>query len=489
MAEVIHPEYDLVVAGGGMAGVCAALAAARHGLRTALLEKGPVLGGESSSQVRRPILGADVWGRRPHARETGILEELRLEYAARNPDRRWEAWDALLEEWVRREPTLSLYLNAPLGTVEIGEGGFITAVTLRQGTEAVRLTAALFADCTGDGELGVKAGADHRSDAERGVEYGESLAAPAARGEPGPRRLIGDVTLTENDLREGRVFEDEVAYGGWPLSPVYAWDDARAEAHGEEWLDRIYSIPLRSLYSRNVPNLFMAGSIASTTAVAHRSTGVMGTGAAMGQAVGVAAALCRKHGTDLKTVAERHIREVQQALIKDDATLVGHLSEDPHDLARFSRAVATNKLGPEFIPSNVINGLTRPTEDWPQMWASDPKVGLPTNVEIDFVERRVVNAVYLTFDTGLSRPLALTDDEGELSKMAWGPQPETVRDYTILAGLTTRWNPVVEVRGNVQRRRMHRFDEVRVNRMRVVVHATNGIDHARIFEVRCYKEE
>jgi hypothetical protein len=150
--------------------------------------------------------------------------------------------------------------------------------------------------------------------------------------------------------------------------------------------------------------------------------------------------------------------------------------------------VATNKLEVDTIPSNVINGLTRPTEDWPQLWASHPKNGFPTNIEIDFVERRIIDTVYLTFDTGLSRPLTITDDSQRRDQMVNGPQPETVRDYTVLAGLTTQWNPIVEVKGNTQRRRVHHFDPVRVNRIRVVVHATNGADHGRIFEVRCYRE-
>src|SRR5690349_20582476 len=128
-------EFDFVVAGGGMAGICAALAAARLGLRTALVERQEAFGGDAGRLVRRPILGSDVWGYRPNGRETGILEELRLENAARNPNHDWEACDGLLEERLRDEPTLSLFLNYALGHVEIGEGGFIEAVTVAQGDE------------------------------------------------------------------------------------------------------------------------------------------------------------------------------------------------------------------------------------------------------------------------------------------------------------------------------------------------------------------
>jgi succinate dehydrogenase/fumarate reductase flavoprotein subunit len=83
--ETLHRiETDIVVA-GGMAGVCAAIAAARHGARVVLAQSRPVLGGNSSSEVRMTIGGAAFSGRRANARETGILEELRLEDAVRNP--------------------------------------------------------------------------------------------------------------------------------------------------------------------------------------------------------------------------------------------------------------------------------------------------------------------------------------------------------------------------------------------------------------------
>jgi hypothetical protein len=487
MAEVTD-YFDFIVVGGGLAGVCAAVAAARHGVRTALIEREAVLGGEANSVHRRPILGSDVWGHRPHGRETGLLEEIRLENAVRNPDHDWKLWEALLEEWVTREDALTLSLGTDLGRVETGEGGFITGVTATREGNELSLSASLYADCTGDGELGLKAGADPCHDNESSAGSGETPSPEARVASSSAHRLLGDVVLTEADLREGRIFEDEAAYGGWPLTPEWDWSEEIAAAHPDLWIPRMYGIPLRSLYSRNVPNLLMAGGVASTTATARYSTGVMGAGATMGQAVGTCAYLCKKHGTDPRTVAGRHIGELQQTLLKDDAYLVSRVSEDMYDLARFSRAVATNKLEPDTIPSNVINGLTRPTEDWPQLWASNPKNGFPTNVEIDFVERRVIDTVYLTFDTGLSRPLTITDDLKRREQMVNGPQPETVKDYTVLAGLTTQWNPIVEVKGNYQRRRVHHFDPIRVNRIRVVVHATNGVDHARILEIRCYKE-
>ena len=91
-------EADLCVVGGGMAGFTAALSAARHGLKVVLIQDRPVMGGNSSSEMRVHICGADISGSRPHMRETGILEELRLENLIRNPNRIFSIWDTILHE-------------------------------------------------------------------------------------------------------------------------------------------------------------------------------------------------------------------------------------------------------------------------------------------------------------------------------------------------------------------------------------------------------
>ena len=112
-------------------------------------------------------------------------------------------------------------------------------------------------------------------------------------GKRGSRRLLGDHMLTQQDLMKGG-FPDAVAIGGWPM-----------DAHPPEGFDRsdlppntvlrppeVYDIPLRSLYSRNVSNLFMAGRNISASYVAFTSARVMATCAVIGQAVGTAAAQC-----------------------------------------------------------------------------------------------------------------------------------------------------------------------------------------------------
>lgn len=170
-------EVDFVVAGGGMSGVCAAIAAARNGARTVLIQERSVLGGNASSEIRMHICGADSHGRKPGVREGGIMEELRLEDAVRNPQRSFSQWDLLLYEKVIEEPNITLLLDTVL-TGATMQGDTLTAITAeRQSTEdCFHIKARFFADCTGDGRLGLEAGADWTRGREARADYGESLA-------------------------------------------------------------------------------------------------------------------------------------------------------------------------------------------------------------------------------------------------------------------------------------------------------------------------
>src|SRR3984957_15431454 len=116
-------ETDFLVAGGGMAGICAAIAAARQGIRVVLVQNRPVLGGNASSEIRMHIVGADCHGSRKGWRESGILEELRLEDAVRNPERCYPLWDVILYEKVVAEPNITSLLDSELIGVEMEFGG------------------------------------------------------------------------------------------------------------------------------------------------------------------------------------------------------------------------------------------------------------------------------------------------------------------------------------------------------------------------------
>src|SRR3954466_3960421 len=148
-------ETDFLVAGGGLAGLCAAIAAARNGARVILLQDRSVLGGNASSEIKMHAVGADCHRGKPGARESGIIEEFFLEDAVRNPHRSYSQWDLLLYEKAKLEPNLTLLLDTDCtgAVVTTGPDGRtrITGVhAVRQSTEeSFHIAARYFADCTG----------------------------------------------------------------------------------------------------------------------------------------------------------------------------------------------------------------------------------------------------------------------------------------------------------------------------------------------------
>jgi hypothetical protein len=174
---------DLCVVGGGLAGLCAAVAAARHGLRTVLMHERPVLGGNASSEIRMWICGA----RGANQRETGIIEEIALENLQRNPGGNWSIWDSILYEKARFQPNLTLLLNCSCNELE-RRGRRIRAVTGWQLTTQTRhrVAAELFADCSGDSVLAPLSGAEFRWGREARREFGEDIAPARA-----DRRTMG----------------------------------------------------------------------------------------------------------------------------------------------------------------------------------------------------------------------------------------------------------------------------------------------------------
>src|SRR5699024_889648 len=177
--ETVHA--DIMIVGGGLAGVCAAIAAARQGRRVALAQNRPVLGGNSSSEVRVWVCGATAHGIHMFARETGIMGELCVENQYRNPDGNPYYWDLLLLEKVRAEENIELFLNTDITEVdaEDGPGGReIRAVTgWMSGSERrLRFEADAFIDCSGDGLVGHLAGAESRRGSEPRSEFDESWA-------------------------------------------------------------------------------------------------------------------------------------------------------------------------------------------------------------------------------------------------------------------------------------------------------------------------
>jgi len=174
---LVEHDVDFCVVGGGMAGLVAALAAARRGARTLLIQDRPVLGGNASGEVRVHVCGADRHNGIRHMRETGILEEIRLDNLRRNPNRNYSIWDTLLYEKARFQDNLELLLNCSCMDARM-DGLRIESVTGWQLTTQTHhvVKAAIFADCSGDGILALPTGAEFRMGREARSEYGESIA-------------------------------------------------------------------------------------------------------------------------------------------------------------------------------------------------------------------------------------------------------------------------------------------------------------------------
>lgn len=171
--RTVRHQVDFCVVGGGLAGMCAAVAAARHGLKVALMHDRPVYGGNASSEIRMWVCGAHG----ENNRETGIIEEIALETLRRNPYRRYPIWDSILFELIQNEPNITPILNCSCNDIQM-EGSSIKQVMGWQTTTQMWHTveANYFADCSGDSILAPLSGAHVRWGREGREEFGEDIA-------------------------------------------------------------------------------------------------------------------------------------------------------------------------------------------------------------------------------------------------------------------------------------------------------------------------
>lgn len=598
-------ETDFLVAGGGMSGVCAAIAAARNGARVVLVQDRSMLGGNASSEIKMHIVGADCHGNKPGLRESGIIEEFRLDDAVRNPHRCYAQWDLLLYEKVKLEPNITLLLDTIVTGAEVKDGIITAARAVRHPTEdEFVIRAGFFADCTGDGRLGVEAGADCHVGREAKSEYGETLARDVADkhtlgssilltgrkydkpqpfiapswvrkfqksdfkhrpinsyeygywwfewggqfdtikdnekirhellritlgvwdyiknsgdhpnsanwaldwvapipGKRESRRFRGMHVLKEQDVLGGRIFEDQVAYGGWAidLHPPSGVDVPDERPFTPTQFRHIYTIPFGCYHSRNIGNLMFAGRNISATHVAFASTRVMATCAIGGQAIGTAAALWLGEKTnDLRTLAAKkeNITALQRRLQRDDAWLPSlPTNADPANLLRSgnARASATSEA-PGASAANVLDGTPRDlkasfaleAEKTPWTGAADSvhrweSAALPATLSLSLNAPAAIREVHVTFDSGFERELILSMSDSHTSRSIRAAQPETVKNYR----LKLDGKVIAEVTDNWQRKCIHKLaTPVTGSRLEIEVLATNGAPSARVYEVQAF---
>ena len=614
MAErFFEKKYDLVVVGGGMAGICAAMSAARHGSHVALVHARPVLGGNASSEIRIHISGADQSLRQAQYAETGLIYELMLENKARNDYYNYSIWDAVLFEKVKNEENLDLYLNTVMYDCDT-EGSTITSIMCIQETTEMRIrfTAPLFVDATGNGTLGYYAGAEYRQGSESKAEFDEPHAPEQANNErmgntvlmkavdmghpvkftapsfakklteeqlkyrmhcakhtidpsmaPDPqewlrlsgtscrgvdygywwlelmgeeddiipdfenirddlmayayglwdhiknggdhgadnyalewvgalpgmresRRLMGDYILTESDILDHKLFEDAVAYGGWCVDlhaphGLLDYDLLPSDCHH---FSGVYTIPYRSYYSKNIDNLYLAGRDISTSKLGLASTRIIGCCAVGGQAVGTAAALCKKYDCKPRELAP-HVGELQQLLIKDDAFLPGFVNEDAADVARTATFTATSFVaGGE--PANVVDGYTRRLDDVSHAWVTDGISADGECLTMKLASPATLSQLRLTFDSDFSYPIRVTMAYNRQVQQRVGVPAELVKDYTVTLKKDGKAVRTIEVKDNHQRHNILDFEPTECDSAEICVTATNGADKITVFEVRAY---
>ena len=200
-------ETDLCVIGGGMAGIAAAISAAREGVRVVLMHERPVLGGNASSEIRMWICGSQG----KNNRETGIIEEIALENLYRNPTKNYAVWDTVLYDFVKREKNITLLLNCSCMDAKTEEGCFaderskkITSVTGWQMTTQsfIEVRAKFYCDSSGDSILAPLTGAEFKIGREGKDEFSEDT----------DRDEADNYTMGMSCLIQGRETTESVTY-------------------------------------------------------------------------------------------------------------------------------------------------------------------------------------------------------------------------------------------------------------------------------------
>ena len=195
VVKEVRLETQFVVCGGGLSGMCAAISAARRGVKVVLVQDRPVLGGNASSEMRMGIMGAAG----DENKEAGILEELQLRNFYYNPLRRYTLWDDVMYSTVIEEPNITLLLNTSVDGVEMN-GGRIAAVKAWNSNAYTRYVIAgeLFADCTGDGILRLS-GAKFRHGRELPSEFGEDFQQGGGDGRTMGNSILLQLRKTKED--------------------------------------------------------------------------------------------------------------------------------------------------------------------------------------------------------------------------------------------------------------------------------------------------
>lgn len=590
MLSKIRKDYDFVVVGGGISGVCAAISAARHGMKTALIQDRAVLGGNASSEIRVNINGAGRHGEFPNLRETGIVLEIQHETKRRNPHNSFNILDTVLWEKCSFQENLDLYLNTSCVSAET-ENNKITSIKAYQATTSTEFefTAKMFADTSGDAVLAYESGAQWTLGREAKETYNESYAPEVANkytmgstvmfftkdmGKPVPfkrpdwayeftaeklgdreikelnhgywwvelggddnlaviedsetirdelykwafgvfdyiknsgkynadnlvidwicstpgrresRRIIGDYVLTQNDCYEGKRFADAIAYGGWSMDDhsVGGINAVSENEQGTQWLKikEAYTIPYRSIYSKNIENLYVGGRCCSVSHMAMSSTRVIATCGVIGQAIGTAAAIAIPTNKTCRDI-NADIDLLQQTLIKDDCFIPGIKANDEADICPKCIITASSSVE-NGEASKIVNGFDRDIGEDKNAWVSEKISENGEWIKMELPKTQNISEVLIKFDPNLTKLLSTSAAPKTVARQVPDMPYELVSDYKVEAFLNGEIVFEETVIDNLQR-----LQNIKIGKdadtVKITIQKTHGDDNARIFEVRIY---
>jgi len=273
------------------------------------------------------------------------------------------------------------------------------------------------------------------------------------------RRLMGDYVLSQQDYDKRIVHEDTIGFTDWGPDvhhPEGFWVKGNDCIH--VYQGRRTSIPYRTLYSRNIGNLFMAGRCHSATHIGLGGSRVMRPMCMTGQAAGTAASIARKRNTTPRGVYWQHADQLQQALLRDGCYLPGVANHDGADLAVGAQATASSSsagMGAE----KVNNGWSRVVGKDRNAWAPDAKVAGPHWVQLALEKAADMAEVHVTFEARA--------DGARLEAWSEGA-----------------WKTVAKIPRNGPRRSVLHFAPVRTSRIRLVLETRT--DRSGVCEIRVY---
>ena len=461
--KTITLKADFTIVGGGLAGVSAAITAARQGLQVVLIQDRPVLGGNASSEIRLWALGATSHqgNNNRWSREGGFINELVVENTYRNKEGNPLLFDALLLDKVRLEENITLLLNTSV--ISLTKKDVTTIDNIRaystQDFILYDVESPRYCDASGDGILGYLSGAAYRVGAEDAEEFDEPFAPDKDYGEllghtiyfyskdtgkpvefvapefalkditqipryeqitskshgcslwwleyggrlntiddteaikwelwkvaygvwdylknsgkfpemanhtlewmgniPGKResrRFEGDYMINQSDIVQQKQHHDAVSVGGWaidlhPSDGVYSEKSGCTQYHAKG----VYQIPYRTMYSRNIDNLFIAGRLISASHVAFGSTRVMMTTAHNAQAVGMAAAMCHEANLNPRDLLIKDKMEKLQTRLLRSGQFIPHhkITDSENLLLKADLKVSSTRLLDELLPGSL----------------------------------------------------------------------------------------------------------------------------------------